>query len=364
MLKLINIIIFFFLNVAVCFANENIYFIENNEIFLDNEGDVLALRDKARKISFENAFDILTKNILNPEDIDKIDTISEIDISELVKDYKIQSEKITDINYFTEISVNFNPEKVKKFFLKNNIKINIFISENYVIFPIFKKFKTLYLFEDENYWYDFLLQEYNQQSLLKLSFPDKNHLNKLKIDAEEIINKNSQSMIKFLEFYKKKKAIIIFLEENFDFNQKLFSVNLSTTIFDGKFFKEVNILKKDSLPKDSNISQIELIAKIIMNELQNWWRYKIEDSMTETNKKKTIFITHNIFDLKKSIFIEERLKEILSNKNFLIYELTPESITYRVLTKYSLEQLNLALEVDNLKLKETDNENKFEILNY
>ena len=31
-----------------------------------------------------------------------------------------------------------------------------------------KKFNTLYLWEKDNYWYDNLIQEYDQQSLLKL----------------------------------------------------------------------------------------------------------------------------------------------------------------------------------------------------
>ena len=60
-------------------------------------------------------------------------------------EYKIESEKITEINYYAEISINFNPERVKKFFSDNNIDLNIFVSESYLIFPVLKNSNTFYL---------------------------------------------------------------------------------------------------------------------------------------------------------------------------------------------------------------------------
>ena len=155
---------------ANSFANDDIYFIENNEIYLENNGNVLELRENAKEISFQNALNILAKKILDPADFRKFQQLEETNISNLVKDYQIQSEKINDINYYTNISINFSKEKIKNFFRKNNITINALVSEEYLVFPVFKKFNTLYLWEKDNYWYDNLIQEYDQQSLLKLFF--------------------------------------------------------------------------------------------------------------------------------------------------------------------------------------------------
>ena len=38
---------------ANSFANDDIYFIENNEIYLENNGNVLELREKQRKYLFK-----------------------------------------------------------------------------------------------------------------------------------------------------------------------------------------------------------------------------------------------------------------------------------------------------------------------
>ena len=180
MLKILSLIIFFyFINIASCFANEEIYNIKNNEVYLENNGNVLEVRENAKNISFKNGFNILAKNILTPEDFLRFTQISDFNPTELVSDYKIESEKITEINYYAEISINFNPERVRKFFSENSINLNIFVSESYLIFPVFKKFNTLYLWDKENFWYDFLLEEYDQQSLLKLYFPKKSNINRV-----------------------------------------------------------------------------------------------------------------------------------------------------------------------------------------
>ena len=126
MLKILSLIIFFyFINIASCFANEEIYNIKNNEVYLENNGNVLEVRENAKNISFRNGFNILAKNILTPEDFLKFTQISDFNPTELVSDYKIESEKITEINYYAEISINFNPERVRKFFSENSINLNM-----------------------------------------------------------------------------------------------------------------------------------------------------------------------------------------------------------------------------------------------
>ena len=202
--KLFCTIFIFFINIANTFANEEIYYIPSNEVYLENTGNVLELRESAKLISFQKALNILAKNILDPEDFLRFGQISDYNVTNLISDYKVESEKISDINYSAVISVNFNELKVREFLNKNEIKLNIFVSESYLIFPIYKKFNTFYLWDKDNFWYDSLLAEYDQQSLLKLFFPKKSHINRLKISAEQIISKDLDKINKFLAFYNKK----------------------------------------------------------------------------------------------------------------------------------------------------------------
>ena len=205
MFKFIIIILTFFTNTVNSFASDDIYFVEDNEIYLENNGNVLELRENAKEISFQNAFNTLSRKILDPNDFLKFEQLQDIEISNLVKDYQIQSEKINNIKYYANISVNFNKNKVKNFFSKNNILINVLISEEYLVFPLFKKFNTVYLWEKDNLWYDNLVQEYDKQSLLKLFFPEKSHFNKFRITPIDLLDENNLKVKQFLDFYKKKR---------------------------------------------------------------------------------------------------------------------------------------------------------------
>ena len=125
-------------------------------------------------------------------------------------------------------------KKLKIFFLNNNIIINVLISEEYLVFPLFKKFNTLYLWEKDNLWYDNLIQEYDNQSLLKLFFPEKSHFNKFRITPIDLIDENNLKIQQFLDFIKK-KGLILFLEEDFDSKKNKFKSNFVAKLF-FKFF--------------------------------------------------------------------------------------------------------------------------------
>ena len=203
-------IILKFLLIIICFhfdvkADDSIYTVKDNQVFLQNDQNVLKLREKAKELAFDNAFNILTKKILEPSEKRKLDRFEKIDVSSLIKDYKIVEEKITDINYSANIFVNFNPDLVLNFFDGSKIKSKVFVSEEYLVLPILKKFNTFYLWENDNVWYDYLLNEYDELGLLKLYFPKKNHINKIQISPKQILKQDGESIKKFL-IQKKKKG--------------------------------------------------------------------------------------------------------------------------------------------------------------
>lgn len=366
MLKILSLIIFFFfIHIASCFANEEIYNIKNNEVYLENNGNVLEARENAKNISFKNGFNILAKNILTPEDFLKFTQISDFNPTEFVSDYKIESEKITEINYYAEISINFNPERVRKFFSDNSIDLNIFVSESYLIFPVFKKFNTFYLWDKENLWYDFLLEEYDQQSLLKLYFPKKSNINRLKISAEQIINMKVGKIDNFLEFYNKKKAIIIFLEQKFDINKNNFDIKLDAKLFSNKVFTQIKIGDDNFLIEGKNSLEIDLVAKFVINELQNWWKSRIDSEELASNNESLILISIDSEDIKKSLFIEEALFEIIGINNANIRELREKKTIYEISTNYSIKNINLRLESKSLRLiKSKSSSNLYKVESY
>ena len=336
-LKVLLINFCLFLNAK---ADESIYTVKDNQVFLQNDQNVLQLREKAKNLAFENAFNILTQKILEPSEIRKLERFEKIDISGLIKDFKIVEEKITDINYSANILVNFNPDSVLNFFDGSKIKSKVLVSEEYLVLPILKKFNTFYLWENDNVWYDYLLNEYDEFGLLKLYFPKKNHI-------------------------KKKKALIIYLEEKYDLKMNKINSTVSATLYSDKGFETVKLFENDVYKENSKLSNAKMISKIIIKELGEWWKKKIDSPDFESSSEYVFFIELKTNNLKENIFVEKRINEILGKKGFILHEFNNKEIIYKVITRYDIEQLNLALEINNLRLeKSTDKENLFRLKSY
>ena len=113
-------------------------------------------------------FRTIMKKIIDPKDLKSVNQLDNPEIDQLVNDYKISDEQISDISYSANISVNFNQKSVLQFFRINKIRVQTLVSDEYLVFPILDKVNTLYLWEMNNIWYDNLKSDYDSVGLLVL----------------------------------------------------------------------------------------------------------------------------------------------------------------------------------------------------
>lgn len=348
------LIIIIFINFHV-YGNDALYSIQDNQVYLQNDNNILDLREKAKNIAFENAFRILIKKIIDSKDLKSVNQLDNLKIDKLVNDYKITDEQISDISYSANISVNFNQKSILQFFRKNKIRVQTLVSDEYLVFPILDNVNTLFLWEKNNIWYDNLKSDYDEVGLLKLFFPEKNHLNKLKISARQIIKRDIFAIKDFLKTHKKKKGIIIFLRENFDKELGGFKLDLNLTIFADDNFEEIKIVDKNNFNEIYSTSQIKLISKTVINELQMWWKTKANKLELKSNMIDEIFIKHYYDSLKKSLFIEKTLFSIFNNEEITLFQVQGDSVIYRVMSNFSIDKINLSLSKYGLVIKSDQN---------
>ena len=158
---------------------------------------------------------------------------------------------------------------------------------------------------------------------------------------------------------------IIFLEEDYNLNINKIDSIVSATLFSDKGFETIKLFQNDVYEENSNLSNAKLLSKIIIKELDEWWKKKIDSPDFESSSEYVFFIELQTKNLKENILIEKRINEILGKKGFILHEFNNREIIYKVITRYDLEQLNLALETDNLRLeKSTKKENLFRLKTY
>ena len=79
---------------------------------------------------------------------------------------------------------------------------------------------------------------------------------------------------------------------------------LSLNFFNNKF-TEINLLKNQIIYDNSDFSLVELIAKQVIVELENWWKDKIDDFEVEQDNTNEFEILIKTDDLKKSSVYRE-----------------------------------------------------------
>ena len=96
-------------------------------------------------------------------------------------------------------------------------------------------------------------------------------------------------------------------------------------------------------------------------ELENWWKNKIDDLEVNEENKFEFDVLIKTDDLKKVLYVEKTLKEILNKNDLNIKDNNKKFVIYNIFSNFNIERLNLALETQNLKLKKSDTENLFVI---
>ena len=108
-----------------------------------------------------------------------------------------------------------------------------------------------------------------------------------------------------------------------------------------------------------------MVAKFVINELQNWWKSRIDSEELSGNIESLILVSIDSEDIKKSFFIEEALLEIIGTNNAKIKELREKKTIYEISTNYSVKNINLRLESKSLRLIKSElGNNLYEVESY
>lgn len=355
---------FLFISLYLVFPEKilanNIYLIENNEVVVSQQ-DILEAREIAKKIVFKEAFMKLLKIISHTNEQEKFFANSEINYSELIRDYSIEKEEYFNFEYKALINVNFDGEKINSFLQDMNLDFSGTSSEEYLVLPIHYHLNTYFLWEKNNKWYHSLKKEHKENSLLKLYFPNLSILNKFKISFDDALNNNVSAIEDILLFYNKKSALIIFLDEKFDFKTESFISNLNIKVFSDGMFKELSLSNKNFSDYLSKKSEIDFFAKLSLDELNDWWKNIITVS-SDKERINTFKVNFNFNDFEESINIQNVLQKNSFIKKLDTVHFSKQSITYNISTYGSIEKLKLALRSINLKIEPIEKSMSYKLM--
>tara|TARA_B100000989_G_scaffold115763_1_gene85189 strand:+ start:31576 stop:32718 length:1143 start_codon:yes stop_codon:yes gene_type:complete len=354
------LIIFFIIVSNYVYANNsNIYLIKDIEVIIEDKEELIA-RGIALNEAFEKSFNKLLKKLVSDENFRKIKYNDQFDLIPFIKDYKIKNEEFFDSKYTVLIDVNFYEEKISIYLDSFKLNKSNLVSEDFLVLPVYSELKNLYLWEKKNKWYSDLINEYDNQSLLNLYFPEQNFLNNFIASPKEIIQKKSDKLSKILSKFKKNSGIIIFLEEVYDPYLENFKSNIFLTQFTKDKLENIKII--DSRLKNivSKTSQRELLAKYTIEELNAWWKNKTK-LPNLLNEIYVINLTYQSNSIIESIKLENILSQSTFIKQIKKMEFNKKNIIYEITAIGDVEKINLSLRPKNIFLKKMINSDTYKI---
>ena len=107
-------------NVSYALSSKKIFVIES--IVVDETSNTaLKARERALEVGQKIAWKRLLDRLVFSDSVEKLQDIQYSDLRALITGYEVLRERTSTVRYLADLSVTFNPNQVRKFFLDQNI---------------------------------------------------------------------------------------------------------------------------------------------------------------------------------------------------------------------------------------------------
>ena len=236
--------------------------------------------------------------------------IEENELDALIESIQIGGEKARSKRYIANITIYFNPEKVRNFLSDNGIT---FVEERgfpVLIVPVYEESGVSYIYENNNLWEKSLQDNPKKTGLLPIMLAEGGVRNSLKIDNFSLTNEK-----KLLNEAKNYGVEGVVITRVVMVSEKLgsYSMELYYQSIGGFLQNQMGIItqKGDKLTKEETLKKITNKFYI---QLEAMWQKKLRENIsTGKNTQIVILSTESIEDLnnlKQSISEIENIKKI------------------------------------------------------
>ncbi len=268
-LVFLTLTIVLFISSVKCFAEENVFTIDNVEV--KGTIDLKFSRDKYLNKAFINSFDILMSKILLTRDLPKVDGVKLKKVRKLISSFQILEESYRKEEYKAKVKITFNEIKVKKFLAQKNISFSQPENISAIFFPVLFINGDMQDFND-NFFYREWENVKIKNELINFILPledveDISKINEMKnnaeqINVEELVNKYDVNDYVFVLMDYSEEKLSVYLKTNFNNNKISKNISYNIKNFNDNLF--LNSILKDLKLKITDVWKEENLINFLM----------------------------------------------------------------------------------------------------
>ncbi len=330
-IKITLFLLVFFSN--SCFSY-TLFETEFNEINFNSDNIKKEKEKKINELKL-NDFKKIIKNVLTKENYNRIEiNFNETFINNFIKSINIDQEKIINNNYFANIRINFDKNKIINYFRINGIGYVDFIPEKMLLIIYEKNNIDNSFLSKNNSYYSYLNNNSNSFFLLpKLDINDRFIINEYDMENRDISKINI-----LLQKYSSYESIIIFtnnIENNYYYEIYYYTNNKFHLIKEMKF---------------NNLNYKNFFNNIYPEIINYWKKYNIIDNKIQSTLNCDIkfFNINELKEIKKNILDISQIDKILLKK--ISHKKNNYDLIYFGNKKYlinNLKHFNLLVKLEN-----------------
>lgn len=164
----------------------------------------MALAEAQRK-----ALQQLLRRLSLRADYDRLPETAAKDITPLLRDFSVESEKFGGGRYLASFTIRFKPEGIRVLFRTAGVPFAETASRPIMILPVYKKLGSTLLWDDPNPWLQAWSQIKLPDGLLSLILPVGDLSDVTKISAEQAENGNEEKLQAFADKYNASGVVVV-----------------------------------------------------------------------------------------------------------------------------------------------------------
>ena len=345
-IKLISIIIVFFLTTGNVFSKNNLFDVDNIIIFNKNNKNHAELLEDA----FKKGFEKLIKKILLNEDIINVLKTDSSDIKKFVESYQI-IEKSNPLNRKeTIVNISFDRMKLNSFFYKKNISYADISKTKLIIYPLLIKNNKLFLFSNNYFYKNWNLNINTENDFIEYILPIEN------LEDIELFRKNSSN----LENLDIKKLLSNYNLDNYIFavievDKKEIKVFIKGLVSENNVTKNIKLMEQGNEDKNSQ----NLIITEIKNQIYEIWKQQNLIDVRTPSFLNIILDINNKTDLLK---LREALEDIDLIESHNVLELNRSYAKIKIKYFGKINKLKIKFKENGIKTNISNNQWKLKLI--
>ena len=296
----------------------------------------------------KSAFNGLLRRLTLQADHDRLPSVDDKAVTQLVRDYSIEGEKFGGGRYIASLTARFKPDGVRSLLRRAEIPFAETASQPILVLPVFQTAGASSLWDDPNPWYTAWAGLPRSDGLLPLVIPVGDLSDVAVIGAEQAVQGQAERLIEIGSKYDARNVMVVTATLRISpGNGALALETLSSVYHDGEA-RQTTIRRFDSVPGQSRDDLLAGAAAALSVEANESWK---RENLLDEGSASNMAVRVPLSGLDNWLDIRGKLRGIAGMKEVAVDRLSTSMAELRLSFTGSPSQFRLALAQHDLDLQ-------------